>query len=399
MLLSAAPAYAGSVSVTATASGTTVDAQVSGVADNCSSYCTAQTATVTIYPGGADTTCTGDAGQTEAVGSLPLSTSGGAFSFAASAAEQGGQSYAVCAYIDEIVVGFSDSYVESAPAVVTTSPQPCASGTSPELSFSGPSVVVYGRQGDVSVNSTAYGGNPTNAVLTMQAIGSAQPFYAHAFTSNELNNVEAENTLTFFIEFSRRDGPAVVTLAYEESVLTTTLSSAECTMSKSVQVSPIVGAVPTARFVDGHSNASILFAAHGGCSQTRIVPATVTVTGHGAHLTARTDDACSGHWTRQGRIPGVSTGWTASSARGTFSFGPNGSNESYDVTVRVNGHVVSRGSLNAVYFVVPSKRIWEGTDAFVNYCIDGNHTVYSLNNNLYCWDPGSTLAYVNLSTT
>jgi hypothetical protein len=231
----------------------------------------------------------------------------------------------------------------------------------------------------------------------MQAIGSAHPFYAHAFTSKELNNLEAENTLTFFIEFSRGQGPAVVTLAYDESVLTTTLSSPVCTMSKSVQVSPIVGAVPTARFTDDPSDASILFAAPGGCSKTRIVPATVTVTGHGAHMRAKTADACSGHWTRRGSIPGVSIGWSANS-RGEFVFAPSGSNESYQVTVRVKGHVAKRGSLNAVYFVVPSKRIWEGTDAFVNYCIDGNHTVYSLHHKLYCWDLGSTLAYVNLST-
>jgi hypothetical protein len=38
----------------------------------------------------------------------------------------------------------------------------------------------------------------------------------------------------------------------------------------------------------------------------------------------------------------------------------------------------------------PGGRIWQGTDAFVNYCIDGTHVVHSSGGNLYCDRPSAT---------
>jgi hypothetical protein len=39
----------------------------------------------------------------------------------------------------------------------------------------------------------------------------------------------------------------------------------------------------------------------------------------------------------------------------------------------------------------PGGRVWQGTDAFVNYCIDGAHVVHSSGGNLYCDRPSSTI--------
>lgn len=49
-----------------------------------------------------------------------------------------------------------------------------------------------------------------------------------------------------------------------------------------------------------------------------------------------------------------------------------------------------RQTLRYQFSQQPGGRIWQGTDAFVNYCIDGPHLVHSSGGNLYCDRPSVT---------
>jgi len=59
------------------------------------------------------------------------------------------------------------------------------------------------------------------------------------------------------------------------------------------------------------------------------------------------------------------------------------------LTVRVAGQRALRRAIRTSVHSRPDRRIFEGTDAFINYCINGNHKLYSYHLRLYCIKPGS----------
>ena len=54
------------------------------------------------------------------------------------------------------------------------------------------------------------------------------------------------------------------------------------------------------------------------------------------------------------------------------------------VSVRWNGRVVLRKTITMWSKKIPEQRIWQGTDAFVNFCINKRKTLYSSGGVLYC---------------
>lgn len=58
----------------------------------------------------------------------------------------------------------------------------------------------------------------------------------------------------------------------------------------------------------------------------------------------------------------------------------------FTFTVESIGQVLSRGSFKVKYEPEFGKRIWEGTDAFWNVCINSTREVRSRNGRLYCWE-------------
>jgi len=51
---------------------------------------------------------------------------------------------------------------------------------------------------------------------------------------------------------------------------------------------------------------------------------------------------------------------------------------------RSSGKVFARGLIHVLTKITPTKRIWEGTDAFVNTCINGGYVIRSRDHRLYC---------------
>jgi hypothetical protein len=52
------------------------------------------------------------------------------------------------------------------------------------------------------------------------------------------------------------------------------------------------------------------------------------------------------------------------------------------------GKQITQGEIHVLTKIGHERRIWEGTDAFVNHCINGAKTIYSENHRLYCYAGG-----------
>jgi hypothetical protein len=409
LLLAASPAYATtSVSLTAAVNGASIQAQVSGTAEDCSDGgfgCSGQTVTLVVDPNLSE--CISDVGETIG-GSTAIPVTGGPFNFTYTLPEQGG-TYVLCAYVDYDADGLDLYATEvSAPVTVTVPAQPCVSGTGQSLAFSAPVVIAYGRRAVIYVHDPS-DDVVSNITLTGSTPPSPSPSYSHQFTSDEISSLEGGDAVAFSATLSRRKTAAVVSLAYTESIGAQVNGADEtevCTTSQTTEVRGIAGALPSVKvknlsnaLTSGNPSVSVAFSAAGGCARTRKVRESITVTGSGANLRASTTDECSQRWTRRGHIPGVSTTTKRNSSGSVFSFKPGKANAKYRLVVRVNGRIVKRGHLTAVYNHQPANRVWEGTDEFVNYCINDSRPTYSLDLRLYCWNPAITTKGVTFASS
>lgn len=391
----------GSVGVIASVTGNVINAQASGTADLCSYDvgsgpvgCSSEMATIAVAPASSGGGCFG-AGSV--VQSQVLSTTSGApFTLLASVPESGG-SYVVCAYIAESYGGVTANNYSSSPVTVSVPPQPCASGTQQQLTLAAPSKVAINREGAITVGypSQSYDYMVSDVLLTITEPGYPQPLWSHTLTGSEVQQLQVGATSSASFDFSVGSvGAAQVGLSYVQSP---TGGSQACVSTLSAPLTVIAGKRPLASFSTDFDNseATISFAPPGGCQVTAAVPVSVSVSGHHANLRAASVNPCSGGWQRAGRIPGVSFGTN----QGHVTFRPSGANEKFRVTVRVRGQIVKRGWLSAVWSIDPGEKIWDGTDEFVNDCIDSSKTLYSQNGRLYCWLYRTFLfKSVNLST-
>jgi hypothetical protein len=85
------------------------------------------------------------------------------------------------------------------------------------------------------------------------------------------------------------------------------------------------------------------------------------------------------------------------SAATAVGFSAGSANGNYAVAVSLNGHEVAHRVLHSTFNFTPSQRVWQGTDAFINYCINQSKQTYSLNLRLYCVRPSSSFGDVTLS--
>jgi hypothetical protein len=345
-MLFAAPTFAtDSVTATATVSGATILAQVSGIADDCGSSdaCSGQAVAVVVQPDAeAFALCNGNVG-TGVVAEQSMPATGGSFSVSAAVTEPEG-TYAVCGYLSANSDGASGPLAASSSAVVVTvAPQPCPSGTPQPLSLTAPAKLAPGQRGVVGVNDRIDGVQFASVVLTMAVAGRPRPFSTHTFSAGDIASINAAKTKAFSTHVASGSAPTVVSLSSLEIAPTT------CTTSLSAEITPVTGALPVARFDNsppgGHGTARLLLSAPGGCSLTAAVPVSVTVTGGSAELTVSATNVC-GRWRRDGRIPGVSVGLQADRNGEVIGFQPgSGTSGTFRVTVRVDGHVVRRAVL------------------------------------------------------
>jgi hypothetical protein len=236
VLMFAAPAYAtDSVTATATVSGSTIQAQVSGMADDCGSSegCTGQVVAVVVQPDATpeEPALCFESVSASVVAQQTVPATGGSFDVGGSITEQEG-TYTVCGYISATRDGISVPLAASSAFVVTLAPQPCSSGAPRPLSVTAPTKLAYGRKGSIRVRDRIGNVDIESAVLTMQAAGSSHPFRTYAFTSGDITIIERGKTKTFSTRIARGSAPILIGLLYQEIATTT------CTINLSVELTP-----------------------------------------------------------------------------------------------------------------------------------------------------------------
>jgi hypothetical protein len=116
----------------------------------------------------------------------------------------------------------------------------------------------------------------------------------------------------------------------------------------------------------------------------------VTVSARGRTATFTRKDACGKFTGHNRQIGPVFVG--PDGRRVTFGSHGNGTAK---LAVKVAGKTVMRRTVYADVTTVRDKRIWDGTDAFFNYCLKGNHELTSSGGRLYCVKSGSTEEFVS----
>jgi hypothetical protein len=382
------------ISVSASASGASVVVHVSGSADACTGYlCTAQSADVELVPYSpyADTCIQPSHPQS----STPLSTTGASFDFTTTIPADAGQTYMVWGYIQHTQYGFATVFGASQPATVTLAPGACPAGTPLALNLRAPANIAYGRDATVPVvNNSSQ--TPASATLAMQSTSDATPFYSYNFTKSDLDAGE----LDFDIQLYRGDSPTRITLTDQQGESDS--STIQCIEQVSALVTATPGNTPGAHLNDSldddPNGVGISFSALGGCALTRTMPEQITVRGSGANATLSTRDECSDHsWRVSGHIPGVYSTRRLQTSGSMVEFHDAGNlNRDYRLTVKVGDRIIHRGWLHSAYFNQPAQRVFQGTDAFVNYCIDQSKTIHSYHLSLFCWRPGNTQRFLVL---
>lgn len=150
------------------------------------------------------------------------------------------------------------------------------------------------------------------------------------------------------------------------------------------------------------SDAGVSFrpARNRACAETRVQPLRMTVRSAGRARRWRLDAPCGRFDHLARRLPGVLVeprgGGGERTANlwltATRSAGRTG--RVVTVTVRSGSRRVLTQRFQAVRKQTPYRKVWQGTDEFINYCISETQELISQNLRLYCWRGGAVTRYV-----
>jgi len=137
----------------------------------------------------------------------------------------------------------------------------------------------------------------------------------------------------------------------------------------------------------------------GGCGAEPGGAAHLEISGGGVIRVASL--TCRGHGPLP-RLPGLSLRGVSSSGVGIGFFpdiGPYNYSFTYRMTITLDHRTLFQGHVKTSMFWAPNTRVWQGTDQFVNYCIDHNRPLYSSDLKLYCNDPAVEYGHVEIFGT
>jgi hypothetical protein len=389
----AGSADAANISLTATLTGTTINVQVTGTADDCTAdYCTAQSVVtwaeqVTSATDATDIAPVDCAASEEYLGesvtqgpgaSVPVT--GGTFSASGSINVSAGSVYVVCAQLDTTAFTVTTAD-ESTYQTITTAPGVCPSNAAGALQLSAPSAMAVGRKAQVTATDDSISSAYSDITLTVQEAGMS-------IYSGPVSTSGSSRTVTLT---ASRSQPITATLTFTDNEQALSAGYLLCYGSVSKVIDVTTGQPPNVTFsYDSATSSDIAFSGTKQCSDTSHAQASITLSGNGFTARLFSADACAGTWRYTNKLPGVGFYDSNTGSGQQIEFTPQGSNDTYRVITKLNGRVVQRLWLQAIYFHTKAKKIWEGTDAFVNYCINGGHTTWSQNLKLYCIQPAST---------
>jgi hypothetical protein len=259
------------------------------------------------------------------------------------------------------------------------------------LAVTVPSQVLAGRRGAIAISSTM-GDTVTDVSYTVAA---ASPSDAIHFPTTG----PAAARFHGYFRTAPGDGPIVVTIGWTQAAE----DGSSCARTAS---STPVTVVSTGQRLGVRLDTSLLSLGAevtldftGDCELITPTPATVVLSGAGQVRRDRISDVC-GNWSSDaeqrfpnlGAYPQAATVTTPASLEiGTI--GDQTSTHAYTLTVSVAGKTY-RSAFVASVAHHPTTLVYQGTDAFVNYCIDDTKKIRSLGGRLYCVRPGSTIQHL-----
>jgi hypothetical protein len=128
------------------------------------------------------------------------------------------------------------------------------------------------------------------------------------------------------------------------------------------------------------------------CANTNANPLTLNLHGGGINKTFHLSDVCGGNWKeptfRKNGMKVVLKNSAGGNGRPEYDVSalylPTNRTNRYTVTLRQGSAVIKRSLIKVRWINNEGREIYEGTDAFVNVCINGNHKIYSRHLRLYC---------------
>jgi hypothetical protein len=292
------------------------------------------------------------------------------------------------------IIGVAALGVLSAPptAVGQAATEPCDPARIALLRISAPAEVAVGRP----ARATEKEGHDWDWFLDRETVrGSFVPAVAEGALAFGYRDMEPTDSYppAWPIRFAEGDGSAVVGVAYEEYRF---VSSGEerCRRLVTTAVNPIEGRPPSlSRSVwsgGGEVQISIDKPFRWKCLRAAAGPVRVTFRGPGGARTVAINDQC-GHLTTTG---GRRRGWRL---RGRLRYGTfdatfkdlfrQTGQRTFRYKARFGGQTLASGRFIVRTKRTPGYRIYEGTDAFINVCINDLRRIWSSGGRLYCDEP------------
>ena len=195
------------------------------------------------------------------------------------------------------------------------------------------------------------------------------------------------------LPFAPGDGPAIVRATH----IARYHGQPDCRHTLETTVTPFIGYRPTVA-VTGDNNpgewlsiAVEIVAGH-PCREMRLGAIRMRVRGGGQTRSYRLDEAC-GEWTgvRAPRHFRLRRRAESSTRHPEVELTPKRRRANvstrYVVTVHQGAKRLRKARFGVRWTYRPGRRIWEGSDAFVNYCINSTARIWSKGGRLYCDKP------------
>ena len=286
---------------------------------------------------------------------------------------------------------------------------PCPAGVESALTMKAPPEAAVGRQALVRV-AFNHNGDPypdADAARLEMLDEQGRPFFVHDFTYTELLDLQYSfKSRLFYVRLDPGDQFADLRLTITQtySSMQPPYGSTDCEVVQQARVSVTAGVRPLVRFAKhGLDFAKVRITHPRGCDVAPVEPVALRVRQGSRAMTLTLNDACDDAnegWRRRGRVAGLSfRGSRPRREQLQLIIGPATWRESrmpYRLTLSYAGRVVARRWAAVGAYRIPSRRVWEGSDRFWNYCIRENKDVFSSGGRLYCIEPGSASRWVSL---
>jgi hypothetical protein len=278
----------------------------------------------------------------------------------------------------------------------------CDAGRAPELSLAAPARLAYGRSatadaGDNSDSESFWYADDSTVRASFRSSDPSRPLtfgFTDAFPAD-----------TYFkdwpVRFADGDVSGAVSMTYREyESAPYPASNGECMRTLERSVEAIRGRAPSVSLDRALGRVEFEVYRPSACHRAAMGEVSITVSHGRTRRTVALNDQC-GHFTSRGGAAYRKWELRASARYGfrTAQFRDlRRRTGQWDYRYRITalGRTMKTGRFRVITRYRRAYRIWEGTDAFVNVCINDLRRIWSSGGRLYCDEPGFAARRIRL---